>query len=59
MIGEWVDLAFASNRLAKVGVNLSEAGRLFGVPIGRKYIQRLAVLRATDKFTQLYGSPGA
>ena len=28
---------------------------MFGVPIGRKYIQRLAVLRATDKFSQLYG----
>lgn len=36
-------------------MSLLEAGRLFGVPIGRKYIQRLAVLRATDKFTQLYG----
>jgi proteic killer suppression protein len=36
-------------------MSLSEAGRLFGVPIGRKYVQRLAVLRATEKFTQLYG----
>lgn len=36
-------------------MSLSEAGRFFGVPIGRKYIQRLAVLRATDKFKQLYG----
>jgi len=32
-----------------------EASRLFGNPMGRKYIQRLAVLRATDKFAQLYG----
>ena len=36
-------------------MSLSEASRLFGVPIGRKYIQRLAILRATDKFAQLYG----
>jgi proteic killer suppression protein len=36
-------------------MSLSEASRLFGVPIGRKYIQRLAVLRATDKFFQLFG----
>jgi len=36
-------------------MSLSEAGRLFGIPIGRKYIQRLAVLRATDKFSELYG----
>ncbi len=46
---------FSSNRLAEASVSLSQAGRLFGVPIGRKFIQRLAVLRATDKFTQLYG----
>ena len=50
-----MELEFSSNRLAKAGVSFSEAGRLFGVPIGRKYIQRLAVLRATDKFTQLFG----
>jgi proteic killer suppression protein len=36
-------------------LSFSEATRLFGVAIGRKYIQRLAVLRATDKFSQLYG----
>jgi proteic killer suppression protein len=50
-----VELEFKSNHLAKAGVSLSEAGRLFGIPIGRKYIQRLAVLRATEKFSQLYG----
>jgi len=50
-----VELEFASNRLADAAVNLSEASRLFGVPIGRKYIQRLAVLRAADNFPQLYG----
>ncbi len=36
-------------------LSLSEATRLFGVPIARKYVQRVAVLRATDKFSQLYG----
>ena len=50
-----MDLEFAASRLAKASVSFSEANRLFGVPVGRKYIQRLAVLRATDKFTQLYG----
>ena len=28
---------------------------MFGVPVGRKYIQRLAILRATDDFSQLFG----
>lgn len=46
---------FATNRLAGAAESLAEASRMFGVPIGRKYIQRLAVLRATDKFSQLYG----
>jgi len=50
-----VELEFASNHLFNASVNLSEASHLFGIPIGRKYIQRLAVLRATDKFSQLYG----
>jgi len=50
-----VHIEFSSHRLAEASVSLSEASRLFGVPVGRKYIQRLAVLRATDKFTQLYG----
>jgi proteic killer suppression protein len=50
-----VKIEFSSHRLADASVSLVEASRLFGVPIGRKYIQRLAVLRATDKFTQLYG----
>jgi proteic killer suppression protein len=50
-----VDIEFSSNHLAKASINLSEASRLFGIPIGRKYVQRLAVLRATDKFSQLYG----
>jgi toxin HigB-1 len=50
-----VEIEFSSNHLANASTSLSEASRLFGVPIGRKYIQRLAVLRATDKFSQLYG----
>jgi proteic killer suppression protein len=50
-----VNIEFASSHLSDASVSFSEASRLFGVPIGRKYIQRLAVLRATDKFSQLYG----
>ncbi|MDA0988408.1 MAG: type II toxin-antitoxin system RelE/ParE family toxin [Chloroflexi bacterium] len=50
-----MEIEFATGRLEAASVNLSEATRLFGVPIGRKYIQRLAVLRATDKFSELYG----
>jgi toxin HigB-1 len=50
-----VEIEFTSNRLTTAGQSLAEATRLIGVPIGRKYIQRLAVLRAVDKFTELYG----
>ena len=50
-----MELEFSSNRLAHAGASLSEAGQFFGVAIGRKYIQRLAILRATDKFNQLFG----
>jgi proteic killer suppression protein len=50
-----VNIEFSSHRLADASVNLSEASRLFGIPIGRKYIQRLTILRATDKFSQLFG----
>lgn len=50
-----MELDFASNRLNDAAISLSEASRLFGVPIGRKYIQRLAILRAVEKFSQLYG----
>lgn len=48
-------LEFSSHRLADASVSLAEASRLFGIPIGRKFIQRLAVLRATDRFAHLYG----
>jgi plasmid maintenance system killer protein len=50
-----VEIEYSSNRLIKASVNLSEANRLLGIPVGRKYIQRLAVLRAVEKFTQLFG----
>ena len=50
-----MEIGFATNRLAAAGLSLLEATRLFGVPVGREYIQRLAVIRAVDKFTQLYG----
>ncbi len=46
---------FAAHRLAAASLSLGEATRQLGVPVGRKYIQRLAVLRAVDKFNQLYG----
>jgi proteic killer suppression protein len=50
-----VHIDFSTHRLYEASLSLSESNRLFGIPIGRKYLQRLAVLRATDKFTQLYG----
>ena len=50
-----MEIGFATNRLVVAGLTLSEATRLFSVPVGRKYIQRLALIRAVDKFTQLYG----
>jgi plasmid maintenance system killer protein len=50
-----VELDFSSNSLIDASLSFSEASRLFGVPIGRKYIQRLAILRAVENFTQLYG----
>lgn len=50
-----MELEFAAGRLAEASLSLSVATRLFGVPMGRKYIQRLAVIRAVDKFPQLYG----
>ena len=46
---------FATKRLGAAGRSLSEATRLFGMPIGRRYIQRLGIIRATDHFRELYG----
>ena len=50
-----MDLEFSSKRLDKASLEFSESIRIFGVQIGRKYIQRLIVLRAIEKFSQLYG----
>jgi len=50
-----VDIEFSHSRLAAAGYSYQEAVKLFGVSTGRKYIQRLSVLRATDKFSQLFG----
>jgi proteic killer suppression protein len=50
-----VDIEFSTGRLSGAAQSLSEATRIFGAPIGRKYLQRLAVLRSVDKFNDLYG----
>lgn len=50
-----MNIDFSTNRLSEASLNLSQASRFLGVPIGRKYIQRIAVIRATDKFSQLFG----
>lgn len=48
-------IEYSANRLASAGQSLSEATRMFGVSIGRKYIQRLGILRATGTFGELSG----
>ena len=48
-------IEYSSGKLAEASLSISEATRLFGVAIGRKYIQRVAILKVADKFTQLYG----
>lgn len=50
-----MDIEFSSHRLSNASKDYAEACRLFGLPVARKYIQRLAVLRAVDKFSELYG----
>ncbi|MCI0846548.1 MAG: type II toxin-antitoxin system RelE/ParE family toxin [Chloroflexi bacterium] len=50
-----MDIQYATNRLNAAGLTLSQATRFYGVSIGRKYIQRLAVIRAVVKFDDLYG----
>ncbi len=50
-----MEIEFATNRLIRASRSLSEATQQYGVPIGRKYIQRLAIIRAVDEFRQLYG----
>lgn len=49
-----MDIDFSTHRLARAGLSSLEADRLFGTPVGRKYIQRLAVLRASDRFSDLF-----
>ena len=50
-----MNIEFATNRLSRAGISLELSTRLFGAPTGRKYIQRMAVIRAVDDFNQLYG----
>ena len=50
-----MEIDFSSHRLGDAGLSSLEARRLFGTTVGRKFIQRLAILRATGKFSDLYG----
>ncbi len=49
-----MDIDFSTHRLASAALSSLEAYRTFGTPVGRKYIQRIAVLRASDKFSDLF-----
>lgn len=53
-MGVCVNIEFSNNHLSEASLSLSTASRQFGVPIGRKYIQRILIIRAADKFTQLF-----
>ena len=48
-------LAFGNGRLESASLKVADAVRFFGPIIGRRYIQRMAILRATESFDQLYG----
>jgi proteic killer suppression protein len=50
-----VYIDFSSNQLSAAAVSFSVASRLLGIPIGRKFIQRLAIIRSADSFTELFG----
>jgi toxin HigB-1 len=50
-----VYIEYSSRRLTEASLTLSVAVRLFGISVGRKYIQRLAILRAAGTFSQLFG----
>ena len=50
-----MELEYSTKRLAAASASIAESIRLFGVPTGRKYIQRITILRAIDEFNQLYG----
>jgi proteic killer suppression protein len=50
-----VDIEFSAKRLERASLDFAESSRIFGVPIGRKYIQRVLVIRAAENFSQLFG----
>lgn len=50
-----MDIEFSAKRLERASLDFAESSRIFGVPIVRKYIHRVLVLRAADNFSQLFG----
>ena len=50
-----MDIGFSAKRLERASLDFAESSRIFGVPIVRKYIHRVLVLRAADNFSQLFG----
>jgi proteic killer suppression protein len=50
-----VDIEFATGKLARTASSYSEVLRIYGEVIGRKYHQRLMILRAADTVIELYG----
>ena len=50
-----MEVEYSTGRVATASLSITEAIRQFGTTIGRKYIQRIMVMRAADKFSQLYG----
>ena len=49
-----MDIELATTKLADAAHSLESASRLFGRPIGRKYIQRLGILRSVANIDELY-----
>ena len=47
-------IEFATTKLADPAHSLDAASRLFGRPIGRKYIQRPGILRSVANIDELY-----
>lgn len=50
-----MNIEFSSSRLQGASTSIGESYRLFGPVIGRKYVQRILILRATEEFHQLFG----
>jgi len=50
-----VEIEFSVKRLERASLDFAESSRIFSVPTGRKYIQRVLVLRAAENFSQLFG----